>query len=97
MASQSLNKFRFDWSVDVAFVACLAQEFADRSASSFAVIASKFVHIHADKLAGEVRVHVARVRHRMSYCLIPMSQAEVDAFADNLKQIVLHSWRDIFA
>src|SRR5207248_10101370 len=33
----------------------------------------------------------------MSYCLIPMSQAELDAFADDLIKIVLHGMRNVFA
>ena len=75
----------------------VTQEFVDSGASSLAVIAGKFVHIHADEFAGEVRVHIARKRKRMPHSLLAMGEAEVDAFADNLKQIVLHCWRNIFA
>src|SRR6476659_1085891 len=55
------NKFHFDWNVDVAFVVSVAQKLAYSRTSDLAIIPSKFVHVHADELAGEPRVHVACV------------------------------------
>src|SRR5207237_8576097 len=92
-----LDKRHFDWSVYVSFGVRVAEKVVDSGSSSFTEIASKFVHIHSDELAGEVCVHVARVRKRMPHSLVAMGQPELDTFADNLEKIVLHCMWDIFA
>ena len=53
------DEFHFDWNVEVAFVVSVAKKFADSRTSDLAIIASKFVYVHSDEFAGELRVHVA--------------------------------------
>src|SRR4029453_4523809 len=72
------DEFHFDRGVGVTFVMRLRQKSPDSVASNFAIIASKFIHVHADKFPGELRVHVARVGKRMSHRLLPMGQTVVD-------------------
>src|SRR2546422_10385392 len=94
---ESFDKFPFDWNVDVAFITRGSQKFADSRASSLTVIASKFIHIHADEFTSEFRVHIARVGKRMAQRLVSMRQAVIDAFANNFTEIVPDCQRDIFA
>src|SRR6266487_3800204 len=94
---ESLDEFQFDWNIDVAFVVRLRQKFADSGASNFTIVASKFVHVHADEFAGEFCVHAARIGKRMAHCLVSMCQTVIDAFANNFAQIAPDGWRNIFA
>src|SRR4030095_6675994 len=91
------DEFHFDRGVGVTFVMRLRQKSPDSVASNFAIIASKFIHIHADKFPGEFRVHVARVGKRMSHRLLPMGQTVVDAFANDFAEIVACRLWNIFA
>src|SRR5438445_534887 len=86
-----------DCIVDVAFITRGSQKFVDSRASSLTVIASKFIHIHADEFTSEFRVHIARVGKRMAQRLVSMRQAVIDAFANNFTEIVPDCQRDIFA
>src|SRR4029077_14803375 len=91
------HEFYVDWKVDVAVVASVSQKLADRCASSLAIIEGKFIYVHANKLAGQLRVHVTRVCERISDGFVPMFETIVDAFANDLAQVTSH-WRgDIFA
>jgi hypothetical protein len=58
---QSFDEFHFNRNADVAFVVCVSQKFADGRASDLTIIASEFIHVHADEFAGELPVHVVRV------------------------------------
>ena len=57
----SFDKFHFHWNVEVTFVVRLLEKSPDSGATNFAIIASKFVHIHTDEFPGQLRVHVARI------------------------------------
>src|SRR6476646_8696967 len=93
----SFNEFHFDWNVEIALVASVSQKLADRCASSLAVVAGKFIHVHSDKLTGQLRVHVACVCERISDGFVPMCETIVDAFANDLAEVTADWWRDIFA
>jgi hypothetical protein len=58
---ESFDKFHFDWNVDVAFIVRGSQKFTDSRASGLTIIASEFIHVHADEFTGEIRTHIARV------------------------------------
>src|SRR5207244_1757084 len=93
----SFDKFQVDWNVDEAFIACLSQKFADSRAPSLTIIASKFIHVHANKFIGELTADVARVGKRMAHCIVSMRQSVIDAFADDFAEIVPDCRRNIFA
>src|SRR5262249_30669956 len=95
--SESFDKFYFNWDVDVSFIVCVGQKFADSSPSGLTIIASKFIYVHADKLVGELCTHVARVSKRMTHGVISMRQAVIDTLANDFAEIVPDWWRDIFA
>ena len=92
-----VHEFHLDWKVDVAPVASVSQKLANRCASSLAIIAGKFIHVHADEFAGELRVHVACVCERISDGFVPMCETVVDAFANDLAEVTSHWWRDVLA
>ena len=87
-AADSFDKFRLDWNLDEALLACFSKKFADSRASSLTIISSKLIHIHADEFTGKFRAHVARVGERMAHCFVSMRQAVIDVFANNLAEIV---------
>ena len=91
------HEFQFDRSVDVSLVVRFGQKISNSRASDLAIITSEFIHIHSDELTGEVCVHVARVRERVSHCFIAMSETVVDAFANDLAEIAANRRRNIFA
>src|SRR4051812_48450176 len=96
-AFELFHEFHFGSKVDVPLVATISQKAVDRCASSVTVIPGKFIHVHADELAGELRVHVACVCERMSDGFVPMCQTIVNAFSNDLAKVASHGWRDIFA
>jgi hypothetical protein len=55
-----------------------------------AIIAGKFIHVHADELAGELRVHVACVCERVSDGFVPVCKTVVDAFANDVADVTSH-------
>src|SRR5207249_2872851 len=60
----------------------VSQKFADGRASDLVIVTSKFVHVHADELAGELRVQVACICERLSDSFVPVCETIVDAFAN---------------
>ena len=58
------------------------QKLANRCAPDLAVIPSKFIHVHADKFAGELRVHVACVCQRISDGFVPMCENRSRCFRE---------------
>src|SRR5438094_10133755 len=80
---RSLNEFHFDWNIDVAFIVRVSQKFADCVASSVTIIASKFIHVHANKFIGELTADVARVGKRMAHYLGSWPKAVVVALAND--------------
>src|SRR6266550_4555565 len=95
--SDSSHEFQFDWNVDETFVVRLLQKSPDSVAAHFAIIASKFIHIHADEFPSQLRVHVARIRKRMPHRFLAVRQPVVDAFANNFAQIFPDGGRNILA
>src|SRR5439155_21835509 len=79
----SPNEFHFDWNIDVAFIVRVSQKFADCVASTVTIIASKFIHVHADASTCELCANFARVAKRMAHRIVSMPQAVIDAFANN--------------
>ena len=94
---RSSDEFNIDRDVDISFLVRVSEKSLNRCASDLAIIASKFVHVHADELAGELRVHVPCVWERISDGFLTMCETVVDAFANDLADVTLRWWRDIFA
>src|SRR5262245_12691322 len=92
-----LNEFQFNRRRETSLLVCVTQKFSNSCASDVAIIASKFVHVHADELAGELRVHVTRVGERISDRFVPMRKTVVDAFPDDPAEVASHRWRNILA
>src|SRR5438874_6358964 len=97
LAERSSDEFNIDRDVNVSFLVRVSEKSLNRCASDLAIIASKFVHVHADELAGELRVHVPRVCERISDGFLPMCETVVDAFTNDIADVTTHCWRDIFA
>src|SRR6266550_7091036 len=95
--SDSSHEFQFDWNVCVTFVVRLRQKSPDSVATNFAIIASKFIHIHADEFHSQLRVHVARTRKRMPHRLLSVRQTVVDTFANDFAEIVAYRLWNILA
>src|SRR4030095_10923638 len=66
-SARLFRKLQFVCRRDKAALTAAAQKFPDCRSTDLAVIARKVVHIHADELAGERRVHIARIRERMTH------------------------------
>jgi hypothetical protein len=55
------DKFHLNWHGDIPFVVRRCQKFADSRASTVTVVASKFIHVHANEFSGELRACAASV------------------------------------
>src|SRR5262245_4674940 len=81
------DEFQFDRNPDMSLFEAVAQKPSDSCASNIAIIAGKFLYVHADELAGELCVHVAGVCERISDRFVPMSETVVHAFANDLADV----------